>query len=191
MGRVSFLHAAADARNTTVIASQCSHWRGEESRAPPVADEARRTSGSGQNFGGFNTAAKLGAPQQEIRFWPPCVKGAVSYGGIAAEIGAKNMPPACFLNAPTGGLSVIRQPLRQKSKIFATSPYTGEALVTDSHVASLLGMTLAGVALSLAYPSSSPVISATSGSMKKPSRMPRFSAMSAFFRRVWASSNST
>ncbi len=131
------------------------------------------------------------APQQEIRFWPPCVKGAVSYGGIAAEIGAKNMPPACFLNAPTGGLSVIRQPLRQKSKIFATSPYTGEALVTDSHVASLLGMTLAGVALSLAYPSSSPVISATSGSMKKPSRMPRFSAMSAFFRRVWASSNST
>nr|DAK97765.1 MAG TPA: hypothetical protein [Caudoviricetes sp.] len=22
-------------------------------------------------------------------------------GGIAAEIGAKNMPPACFLNAPT------------------------------------------------------------------------------------------
>ena len=49
MGRVSFLHAAADARNKTVIASQCSHWRGEESRAPPVADEARRTSGSGQN----------------------------------------------------------------------------------------------------------------------------------------------
>ena len=129
MGRVSFLHAAADARNNTVIASQCSHWRGEESRAPPVADEARRTSGSGQNFGGFNTAAKLGAPQQEIRFWPPCVKGAVSYGGIAAEIGAKNMPPACFLNAPTGGLSVIRQPLRQKSKIFATSPYTGEAFI--------------------------------------------------------------
>ena len=28
MGRVSFLHAAADARNKTVIASQCSHWRG-------------------------------------------------------------------------------------------------------------------------------------------------------------------
>ena len=23
------------------------------------------------------------------------------YGGIAAEIGTKNMPPACFLNAPT------------------------------------------------------------------------------------------
>nr|DAE15390.1 MAG TPA: hypothetical protein [Siphoviridae sp. ctdcr45] len=23
------------------------------------------------------------------------------YGGIAAEIGAENMPPACFLNAPT------------------------------------------------------------------------------------------
>ena len=107
MGRVSFLHAAADARNKTVIASQCSHWRGEESRAPPVADEARRTSGSGQNFGGFNTAAKLGAPQQEIRFWPPCVKGAVSYGGIAAEIGAKNMPPACFLNAPTPLLLIL------------------------------------------------------------------------------------
>ena len=45
-------------------------------------------------------------------------------------------------------------------------------------------MTLIGVALPLFYPSSSPVMSATSGSMKKPSRMPRFSAMSAFFRRV-------
>ena len=52
-------------------------------------------------------------------------------------------------------------------------------------------MTLIGVALPLFYPSSSPVMSATSGSMKKPSRMPRFSAMPAFFRRVWASSNST
>jgi len=30
-------------------------------------------------------------------------EGGVSYGGIAAEIGAKNMPPACFLNAPTEG----------------------------------------------------------------------------------------
>ena len=67
-------------------------------------------------------------PWGSVGIRPPCVKGAVSYGGIAAEIGAKNMPPACFLNAPTGGLSVIRQPLRQKSKIFATSPYTGEAL---------------------------------------------------------------
>ena len=37
-----------------------------------------------------------------IRLGPLC-EGAVSYGGIAAEIGAKNMPPACFLNAPTGG----------------------------------------------------------------------------------------
>ena len=30
-------------------------------------------------------------------------EGGVSYGGIAAEIGAKNMPPACFFNAPTEG----------------------------------------------------------------------------------------
>ena len=30
-------------------------------------------------------------------------EGGVSYGGIAAENGAKNMPPACFLNAPTEG----------------------------------------------------------------------------------------
>ena len=30
-------------------------------------------------------------------------EGGGSYGGIAAEIGAKNMPPACFLNAPTEG----------------------------------------------------------------------------------------
>jgi hypothetical protein len=63
-----------------------------------VADEARRTSGSGQNFGGLNAAAKFWAPQQVMS---------------AAKL--------------TGGLSVIRQPLRQKSKIFATSPYTGEA----------------------------------------------------------------
>ena len=57
-----------------------------ESRALPVADEARRTSGSGQNFGGLNAAAKFWAPQQEIRFWPPCVKGAVTAGdwGIVA-----------------------------------------------------------------------------------------------------------
>ena len=41
------------------------------------------------------------------------------YGGIAAEIGTKNMPPACFLNAPT-----------------------------DSHVASLLGMTGMGFSTS-------------------------------------------
>ena len=113
-------------------------------RALPVADTARRASGSGQNFGGSNAAAKFWAPQQGIRIWPPCVKGAVSYGGIAAEIGAKNMPPACFLNAPTGGLSSIRQPLRQKSKIFATSPYTGEAFVTDSH-ASDRGETCASI----------------------------------------------
>ena len=33
----------------------------------------------------------------------PCVRGGGSYGGIAAEIGAKNMPPACFFNAPTEG----------------------------------------------------------------------------------------
>ena len=41
--------------------------------------------------------------------WPPCVKGAVERErdwGIVADNG---------------------QPLRQKSKIFATSPYTGEA----------------------------------------------------------------
>ena len=38
--------------------------RGGESRALPVADEARRTSGSGQNFGGLNAAAKFWAPQQ-------------------------------------------------------------------------------------------------------------------------------
>jgi hypothetical protein len=31
-----------------------------------VADEARRTSGSGQNFGGFNAAAKFWVPQQEL-----------------------------------------------------------------------------------------------------------------------------
>ena len=69
-----------------------------ESRALPVADEARRTSGSGQNFGGLNAAAKFWAPQQDI----------------AAEIDTKNMPlayflnvstPACFLNVPT--LSVL------------------------------------------------------------------------------------
>ena len=60
--------------------------KGGESRALPVADEARRTSGSGQNFGGLNAAAKFWAPQQEIRFWPPCVKGAVTAGdwGIVA-----------------------------------------------------------------------------------------------------------
>ena len=39
----------------------------------------------------------------------PCVRGGGSYGGIAAEIVAKNMPPACFLNAPTEGLSGNRQ----------------------------------------------------------------------------------
>ena len=39
-----------------------------ESRALPVANEARRTSGSGQNFGDLNAAAKFWAPQQEIRF---------------------------------------------------------------------------------------------------------------------------
>jgi hypothetical protein len=31
-----------------------------------VADEARRTSGSGQNFGGLNAAAKFWEPQQDI-----------------------------------------------------------------------------------------------------------------------------
>ena len=36
-------------------------------RALPVADTARRASGSGQNFGGPNAAAKFWAPQQEIR----------------------------------------------------------------------------------------------------------------------------
>ena len=56
-----------------------------ESRALPVADKARRTSGSGQNFGGLNAAAKFWAPQQDI----------------AAAIGTKNMPPACFLYVPT------------------------------------------------------------------------------------------
>ena len=40
--------------------------KGGESRALPVADEARRTSGSGQNFGGLNAAAKFWAPQQEL-----------------------------------------------------------------------------------------------------------------------------
>ena len=50
-----------------------------ESRALPVAGEARRTSGSGQNFGGFNAAAKFWAPQQEICFpCLPCVRGGVN-----------------------------------------------------------------------------------------------------------------
>ena len=40
--------------------------KGGESRALPVADEARRTSGSGQNFGGLNAAAKFWVPQQEL-----------------------------------------------------------------------------------------------------------------------------
>ena len=40
--------------------------KGGESRALPEADEARRTSGSGQNFGGFDAAAKFWAPQQEL-----------------------------------------------------------------------------------------------------------------------------
>ena len=67
------------------------------SRALPVADKARRTSGSGQNFGGLNAAAKFWAPQQDI----------------AAEIGAKNMPVACFLNAPTSApTNGISHPLR-------------------------------------------------------------------------------
>nr|DAE03206.1 MAG TPA: hypothetical protein [Siphoviridae sp. ct2kB26] len=42
-------------------------------------------------------------------------------GGIAAEIGAKDMPPACFLNAPTCD-NPLRHGLRRD-----TSPYTGEA----------------------------------------------------------------
>ena len=37
------------------------------------------------------------------RFIASLCEGGVSYSGIAAEIGAKNMPPACFLNAPTEG----------------------------------------------------------------------------------------
>nr|DAL36616.1 MAG TPA_asm: hypothetical protein [Caudoviricetes sp.] len=37
------------------------------------------------------------------------------YGGIAAEIGAKNMPPACFLNAPTGCRG--RQPLQSSNGV--------------------------------------------------------------------------
>ena len=52
-------------------------------------------------------------------FKAPLCKGAVSYGGIAAEIGTKNMPPACFLNVPTEGLSGLRQSLRQR---FALPP---------------------------------------------------------------------
>ena len=35
----------------------------------------------------------------------PCVKGSGNYGGTAAEIATKNMPPACFLHAATEGLS--------------------------------------------------------------------------------------
>ncbi len=35
----------------------------------------------------------------------PCVKGGGDYGGTAAEIATKNMPPACFLHAATEGLS--------------------------------------------------------------------------------------
>ena len=35
----------------------------------------------------------------------PSDEGGGSYGGIAAEIAAKNMPPACFLHAATEGLS--------------------------------------------------------------------------------------
>ena len=74
-----------------------------ESRALPVADKARRTSGSGQNFGGSNAASKFWAPQQDI----------------AAEIDTKNMPPAYFLNVSTPP-STLR---------VATSPYTGEAFL--------------------------------------------------------------
>ena len=38
-----------------------------------------------------------------IRIIASLCEGGGSYGGIAAEIGAKNMPPACFFNAPTEG----------------------------------------------------------------------------------------
>ena len=50
-----------------------------ESRALPVADEARRTSGSGHNFGGFHAAAKLWEPQQEI-----CILGSAAETKIDA-----------------------------------------------------------------------------------------------------------
>ena len=85
------------------------------SRALPVADKARRTSGSGQNFGGSNAAAKFWASQQDIaaetgtKRWCGANQDGC-YSGIAAEIDTKNMPlayflnvstPACFLNAPT------------------------------------------------------------------------------------------
>ena len=36
----------------------------------------------------------------------PSDEGGGSYGGIAAEIGGKNMPPACFLNTPTEGETI-------------------------------------------------------------------------------------
>ena len=90
-----------------------------ESRALPVADEARRASGSGQNFGGQKDAAKFWVPQQDIaaaigtKRWCGANPDGC-YSGIAAEIDTKNMPlayflnvstPACFLNAPT--LSVL------------------------------------------------------------------------------------
>ena len=53
----------ADALIGPPLAPLC---KGGESRALPVADEAQRTSGSGQNFSGFNAAAKFWVPQQEL-----------------------------------------------------------------------------------------------------------------------------
>ena len=49
----------------------------------------------------MDLASRQGAAAQAYKMVPSKFDGC--YGGIAAEIGAKNMPPACFLNAPTGG----------------------------------------------------------------------------------------
>ena len=47
---------------------------------------------------------------------PPSDEGGGSYGGIAAEIGGKNMPPACFLNTPTEGETInTRGPAKRMS----------------------------------------------------------------------------
>ena len=47
----------------------------------------------------MDLASRQGAAAQAYKMVPSKFDGC--YGGIAAEIGAKNMPPACFLNAPT------------------------------------------------------------------------------------------
>ena len=49
----------------------------------------------------MDLASRQGAAAQAYKMVPSKFDGC--YGGIAAEIGAKNMPPACFLNAPTEG----------------------------------------------------------------------------------------